>query len=43
VTVLCDLVTRYASKLFNPEFLRGQNLPTPAWLGKASKIDPSYV
>ena len=43
VTVLCDLGTRYASKLFNPEFLRGQNLPTPAWLGKASKIDPGYV
>lgn len=43
VTVLCDLGTRYASKLYNPKFLRGQNLPTPAWLEKASKIDPGFV
>jgi len=32
VTVLCDPGTRYASKLFNPEFLRSKGLPTPAWL-----------
>jgi cysteine synthase A len=32
VTVLCDSGTRYQSKLFNPEFLRGKNLPVPAWL-----------
>ena len=32
VTVLCDYGTRYASKLFNPAFLRGKNLPVPAWL-----------
>ena len=43
VTVLCDLGTRYASKLFNPEFLRGQKLPTPAWLASKSKIDPGFV
>ncbi len=32
VTVLCDYGTRYASKLFNPAFLREKNLPVPKWL-----------
>ena len=32
VTVLCDGGARYASKLFNPEFLRSKNLPVPPWL-----------
>ncbi len=32
VTILCDLGTRYQSKLFNPDFLRGKGLPTPKWL-----------
>ena len=32
VTVLCDVGTRYQSKLFNPEFLRSKNLPVPDWL-----------
>ncbi len=32
VTVLCDLGSRYQSKLFNPEFLREKGLPTPGWL-----------
>lgn len=32
VTILCDLGTRYASRLFNAEFLRSKNLPTPPWL-----------
>jgi cysteine synthase A len=32
VTILCDFGTRYQSKLFNPEFLRGKNLPVPGWL-----------
>ncbi|MDJ0950127.1 MAG: cysteine synthase A [Alphaproteobacteria bacterium] len=32
VTILCDYGTRYASKLFNPEFLRAQGLPVPHWL-----------
>ncbi len=31
-TILCDGGSRYQSKLFNPEFLRGKNLPVPAWL-----------
>ncbi|MBS0471573.1 MAG: cysteine synthase A [Proteobacteria bacterium] len=32
VTVLCDYGTRYQSKLFNPDFLRGKGLPVPGWL-----------
>ena len=32
VTVLCDLGTRYQSKLFNPAFLREHDLPVPPWL-----------
>lgn len=32
VTILCDYGTRYQSKLFNPEFLKSKNLPTPDWL-----------
>jgi cysteine synthase len=32
VTILCDYGTRYASKLFNPVFLRSKGLPVPAWL-----------
>jgi len=32
VTILCDGGARYASKLFNPEFLRSKNLPTPPWM-----------
>ncbi len=32
VTVLCDSGSRYQSKLWNPEFLRAKNLPTPKWL-----------
>jgi cysteine synthase A len=32
VTVLCDIGSRYQSKLFNPDFLRAKDLPLPAWL-----------
>jgi len=32
VTVLCDYGNRYSSRLFNPEFLRGKDLPLPPWL-----------
>ena len=38
VTVLADYGSRYQSKLFNPEFLRSKNLPTPAWLEWRSDI-----
>lgn len=43
VTILADGGARYASKLFNPEFLRSQNLPTPPWLERTGKIDPGFV
>jgi len=32
VTILCDLGTRYQSKIFNPAFLREKGLPEPPWL-----------
>jgi cysteine synthase len=32
VTILCDSGSRYQSKLYNPEFLRSKDLPTPPWL-----------
>ena len=32
VTMLTDGGSRYQSKLFNPEFLRGKGLPTPPWM-----------
>jgi cysteine synthase A len=35
VTVLCDYGNRYMGKLFNPEFLRANNLPTPPWADPA--------
>ena len=41
VTILCDSGARYASKLFNPAFLRSKNLPVPAWLeaqGRAPRV-----
>ncbi|HET8697458.1 MAG TPA: cysteine synthase A [Gammaproteobacteria bacterium] len=32
VTVLADSGSRYQSKLYNPDFLRGKGLPPPPWL-----------
>ena len=32
VTILCDHGRRYASKIFNKEFLKSKNLPIPSWL-----------
>jgi len=32
VTILCDHGKRYASKIFNKEFLKEKNLPVPNWL-----------
>jgi cysteine synthase len=39
VTVLCDGGQRYASRLFNPVFLRSKNLPVPQWLEPRSLVD----
>ncbi|MGZ5119369.1 MAG: cysteine synthase A [Burkholderiales bacterium] len=38
VTLLCDGGQRYASRLFNPEFLRSKNLPAPPWLEGRSQM-----
>ncbi len=41
VTILCDVGNRYQSKLFNPTFLRANNLPTPDWLDGAARPIPT--
>ena len=43
VTILCDGGARYASKLYNPEFLRSKNLAVPAWLERTSSIKPDFM
>ena len=43
VTILCDSGVRYASKLYNPAFLRSKNLPAPAWMERATTIDAGLV
>jgi len=43
VTVLCDSGARYASKLFNPAFLRAKNLPAPGWLARRGVIPQAFV
>ncbi|NDR58320.1 cysteine synthase A [Aliiruegeria sabulilitoris] len=40
VTILCDFGTRYQSRLFNPDFLRGKGLPVPHWLDGAERPLP---
>ena len=32
VTILCDGAGRYASKMYNPDFLKSKGLPVPPWL-----------
>ena len=32
VTILCDPGKRYASKIYNKDFLKSKNLPVPSWL-----------
>ena len=32
VTILCDVGSRSASKIFNVDFLKSKNLPYPDWL-----------
>jgi len=43
ITILCDGGARYASKLYNTEFLRGLGLPTPPWLAPRAPLDPGFV
>jgi len=42
VTILADNGTRYQSKLFNPQFLRGKNLPVPGWMETTPNIAVPY-
>ena len=43
VTVLCDSGVRYASKLFNPEFLASKKLPSPPWIGRSPEVSAEGV
>jgi cysteine synthase A len=43
VTILADYGTRYQSKLFNPDFLRANGLPTPPWLEPQRELAVPYV
>jgi cysteine synthase A len=42
VTILCDYGTRYQSKMFNPEFLRGKGLPIPGWMDTTPQIEVPF-
>jgi len=42
VTVLCDYGYRYASKMFNPDFLREKGLPVPGWIEKVEKLSVPF-
>ena len=42
VTVLCDYGSRYASKLFNPDFLRSKDLPVPEWMEGRPQLDVPF-
>ena len=42
-TILCDSGARYASKLFDPAFLRGKGLPTPPWLERGGRVSPEML
>ena len=43
VTLLCDSGARYASKLFNPDFLRSKELPVPDWLAAKSSAPQVFA
>ena len=43
VTMLCDSGTRYASRLFNPAFLRSKSLPVPPWLDGPNPVLPTGI
>jgi cysteine synthase len=43
VTLLCDSGARYASKLFNPAFLRSKNLAVPAWLEASARAPEVFA
>jgi cysteine synthase A len=43
VTILCDSGARYASKLFNPEFMRAKGLPVPAWMERKASAPEVFI
>ena len=43
VTILCDYGNRYASKIYNPQFLREKGLPVPPWMEQRTPLDISSV
>ncbi|HLW90731.1 MAG TPA: cysteine synthase A [Roseiarcus sp.] len=43
VTILADSGVRYASKMFNPAFLRSKNLPVPKWLERKASAPSVFV
>ncbi|MBM2577977.1 cysteine synthase A [Jannaschia sp. Os4] len=43
VTILCDYGTRYASKLYNPDFLRSKDLPVPSWLEETREVPTVFA
>ncbi len=42
-TILCDGGVRYATKLYNPEFLKSKNLPVPGWMERKPSIKADFV
>jgi cysteine synthase len=42
VTVLADYGTRYQSKLYNADFLRGKGLPVPQWLERSTCVQVPF-
>ena len=43
VTILCDVGTRYQTKLWNPVFLRSKGLPVPHWLKRGGSSLPDVT
>ena len=43
VTILCDSGARYASKLFNRDFLEAKGLPVPPWLMRGARVAPGMT
>lgn len=43
VTILCDSGVRYASKLYNPAFLKGKGLPVPEWMERPATAAADLV
>ena len=43
VTILCDVGTRYQTKLWNPVFLRSKGLPVPHWLERGVSSLPDVT